>query len=208
MKNLIELLKDIPTGNVCDSNGRGGNMDAGIKPLGKQMKAVGPAFTVRCQPGDNLTIHKAIYEAPKGSVLVIDAQGFANAGAFGDILATACTHQGIVGVILDGACRDANDIEEMGFPLFCRALNPGGTVKESVGALNQTIQCGGVIVNPGDVIVGDRDGVAVIQSEKAEAVIKAALEKNKAEQAIRDQILQGKSTIDIFKFNDKLAQKK
>lgn len=208
MKNLIELLKDIPTGNVCDSNGRGGNMDAGIKPLGKQMKAVGTAFTVRCQPGDNLTIHKAIYEAPEGSVLVIDAQGFTNAGAFGDILATACTQQGIVGVILDGACRDANDIEEMGFPLFCRALNPGGTVKESVGLLNQTIQCGGVIVNPGDIIVGDRDGVAVIQSEKAEAVIKAAREKNKAEQAIRDQILQGKSTINIFKFNDKLAQKK
>ncbi len=159
---------------------------------------------MRCQPGDNLTIHKAIYEAPVGSVLVIDAQGFTNAGAFGDILATACMQQGIVGLVLDGACRDANDIEAMGFPVFCKTTNPGGTVKESVGILNQPIQCGGLMVHPGDLVVGDRDGVAVIPQSKAEQVINDAIAKNQKEEEIRQRILEGVSTIDLLGLDSKL----
>jgi 4-hydroxy-4-methyl-2-oxoglutarate aldolase len=204
MQDLINALTGIPTGNVCDANDKGGNMNATIKPLDKKMHVVGKAFTVRCQPGDNLTIHKAIYEAPVGSVLVIDAQGFTNAGAFGDILATACMQQGIVGLVLDGACRDANDIEAMGFPVFCKTTNPGGTVKESVGILNQPIQCGGLMVHPGDLVVGDRDGVAVIPQSKAEQVINDAIAKNQKEEEIRQRILEGVSTIDLLGLDSKL----
>jgi len=204
MKDLIVSLSGIPTGNVCDANGKGGNMNASIKPLDKKMHVVGKAFTVRCQPGDNLTIHKAIYEAPVGSVLVIDAQGFVNAGAFGDILATACIQQGIVGLILDGACRDSNDIEAMGFPVFCKATNPGGTVKESVGILNQPIQCGGAIVFPGDLIVGDRDGVVVIPQLNAAQVVNDAIAKNKKEEEIRQKLLEGVSTITLLGLDIKL----
>ncbi len=204
MKDLIKALEGIPTGNICDANNKGGNMNATIKALDKSMHVVGEAFTVKCQPGDNLTIHKAIYEAPVGSVLVIDAQGFANAGAFGDILATACIKQGILGLVLDGACRDANDIEALKFPVFCKTTNPGGTVKESLGILNQPIQCGGVIVHSGDIIVADRDGVAVIPRMKAEQVINDAVKKNQKEEEIRQQILEGVSTITLLGLENKL----
>ncbi len=170
----IEQFRKFPTGNVCDANGKAGNMDSGIKPIGIHSKLVGPAVTVRAFPGDNLLYFKAIEEATPGSVLVIDGRGYISAGAMGDMMVTACIAKGIAGVVLDGACRDANDIEESGFPFFTRGLNPGGTVKESVGPLNTTIQCGGVVVCPGDLIVGDRDGVVVVSQANAHDVLARA----------------------------------
>lgn len=206
MEELIERYSKLPTGNICDSNGRGGNMCASIKPISRAMKLAGRAFTVKVQPGDNLGLHQALNVAPAGSILVIDAQGFTNAGAFGDIMATACIAKGIAGVVIDGACRDANDIEEMGLPVFCRALNPGGTVKESLGELNQVIQCGGVVVKPGDVIVGDCDGVVVVSAELAEGVVEKAEAKNEKEIDIRRQLLEGKTTIELLGLGGKLGQ--
>ena len=126
----IEQFQQLPTGNVCDANGKTGNMDAGIKPIDPKSKLVGPAVTVRSFPADNLAWHRAIYEASPGSVLVIDAHGYTGAGPFGDIMATAAQVRGIAGVVIDGTCRDSNDIEESGFPMFSRGFNPGGTGKE------------------------------------------------------------------------------
>lgn len=206
MEKMIERYSKLPTGNICDSNGSGGNMCASIKPISKMMKLVGVAYTVQAQPGDNLAIHQAVNMAPEGSVLVIDAQGFTNAGAFGDILATACIAKKIAGVVLDGACRDGNDIEAMGFPVFCKALNPGGTVKESLGKLNQMIQCGGVVVNPGDIVVGDCDGVVVVSKQLAESVLKKAEAKHEREYEIRKLLLEGKTTIELFELGSKLRQ--
>lgn len=206
MEDLIERYSKLPTGNICDSNGRGGNMCAAIKPISRDMRLAGRAFTVKAQPGDNLGLHQALNAAPAGSILVIDVHGFTNAGAFGDIMATACIAKGIAGVVIDGACRDANDIEEMRLPVFCRALNPGGTVKESLGELNQVIQCGGVVVKPGDIIVGDCDGVVVVSAELAEAVLEKAEAKNEKEKEIRRQLLEGKTTIELLGLGSKLGQ--
>lgn len=203
----IAHFRSLPTGNVCDANGKGGNMDSGIKPIDPRSKLVGPAVTVQCQPADNLILHKAIYEAAPGSVLVIDAHGYTEAGPFGGIMSTACMARGIAGVILDGACRDANEIQDMGFPFFIRALNPGGTVKESLGPINQTIQCGGVIVRPGDLVVGDRDGVVVIEQEKARDVLKRARGIFDREVKIMELLHQGKSTLEIYEF-DRLLESK
>lgn len=204
-----ELLqfKQLPTGNVCDANGKSGNMSSAIKPIDKKSKMVGTAVTVRVQPGDNLLLHKAIYEAQPGTVLVIDAHGYTEAGPFGDIMVTACQMQGIAGVIIDGACRDAEEIEEKGFPFFTRALNPGGTVKESLGAINGVIQCGGVIVRPGDIIVGDRDGVVVVPQEKAREVLQAAQAIFDKEIKIKEMLSQGKTTLEIFGFDRLIEQK-
>ncbi len=203
----IAHFRSLPTGNVCDANGKGGNMDSGIKPIDPRSKLVGPAVTVQCQPADNLILHKAIYQAAPGSVLVIDAHGYTEAGPFGGIMSTACMARGIAGVILDGACRDANEIQDMGFPFFIRALNPGGTVKESLGPINQTIQCGGVIVRPGDLVVGDRDGVVVIEQEKARDVLKRARGIFDREVKIMELLHQGKSTLEIYEF-DRLLESK
>lgn len=203
----ILQFKQLPTGNVCDANGKVGNMDSGIKPIDPKSKLVGPAVTVRSQPGDNLLLHKAIYEAEPGSVLVIDARGFTGAGPFGDIMVTACQVRGIAGVVIDGACRDAEDIEAKGFPVFARALNPGGTVKESLGPINETIQCGGVMVRAGDIIVGDRDGVVVVPQEKAREVLQAAQAIFDKELKIKEMLHQGKTTLEIFGFDKRIEEK-
>lgn len=206
-KEQLEQFRKLPTGNVCDANGKVGNMDSGIKPIDPRSKLVGPAATVRVQPGDNLLLHKAIYEAAPGSVLVIDAHAYTEAGPFGGIMSTACMERGLAGVILDGACRDANEIQDMGFPFFIRALNPGGTVKESLGPINQPVQCGGINVRPGDIIVGDRDGVVVIAQEKIDEVLQRALAIYDREVEIVEMLHQGKSTLEIYGF-DKLIQQK
>jgi 4-hydroxy-4-methyl-2-oxoglutarate aldolase len=132
-KEITRFLS-LPGGNICDSNGKGGNMDPQIKPIDPKSKLVGRAFTVRCHPGDNLAIHRAIAEAPAGSVLVVDAHGYCGGGHFVRYMALACKMKKILGLVIDGSCRDAEDIEEMGFPVFCRALNPGGTVKKPLGS--------------------------------------------------------------------------
>lgn len=205
-EEMLEFAK-LPTGNVCDANGKAGNMDPAIKPIDPKTKMVGPAVTVRCHPGDNLIMHQAIYEAEPGSVVVYDIQGYVGAGPFGEIMAIACQERGIAGVVIDGSCRDAEDIEELGLPMFVRTFNPGGTVKESLGTINQVIQCGGVVVKPGDIIVGDRDGVVVVPAEKARAVLERAKAIAAKETQVREMLRQGKTTLEIYGF-DKLLQQK
>ncbi|CEP66124.1 Ribonuclease E inhibitor RraA/Dimethylmenaquinone methyltransferase [Moorella glycerini] len=205
-EEILQFLK-LPTGNICDANGKGGNMDPAIKPIDPKSKMAGTAVTVRCQPGDNLTLHQAIYEAEPGSVLVIDVHAYTGAGPFGEIMAIACLERGIAGVVIDGACRDANDIQELGLPLFCRAFNPGGTVKESLGTINEIIQCGGVVVKPGDIVVGDCDGVVVVPQERAREVLERAQAIAAKEKEVRELLRQGKTTLEIYGF-DKLIEKK
>lgn len=198
MDQIIERFGRLPTGNIADARGPGGNMCSAIKPVCSNMRLAGRAYTVKIPAGDNLGLHLAIYQAPVGSVLVVDAGGYAGGGLFGDIMATACQARGISGLVIDGACRDAADLSAMGFPVFCRAVNPGGTVKEKAGELNGSITCGGVTVNPGDVVVGDRDGVVVVPAGHAEMVLIKAEQKNRNEQEVRRLLIAGKSTLEIF----------
>jgi 4-hydroxy-4-methyl-2-oxoglutarate aldolase len=193
-------FKKLPLGNICDANGRTGNMDSGIRPVDPKFWVAGPAYTVRCHPRDNLTIHKAIYEAPAGSVLVVDTQGYWNCGYFGDVMALACQMRGIAGLVIDGGTRDSEDISEMGFPIFCRAVNPGGTVKETVGPTGKQEVCGGVAVRTGDWIVADRDGVVVIRQEELENVLERAEAIAAKEVGIRRRLQAGESSVEIYQF--------
>jgi 4-hydroxy-4-methyl-2-oxoglutarate aldolase len=198
--DIVERFKRLPLGNICDANEKHGNMDSGIRPVDPQSKLVGEAYTVRCHPRDNLAIHKAIYEAPKGSVLVVDTQGYRNCGYFGDIMALACQVRGIAGLVIDGGCRDSNDIQEMGFPVFSRTINSGGTVKETVGQTGCPIVCGGVSVTTGDLIIADRDGIVAVKHENVEKVLKGAEAIAAKEVTVREKLLANQSTIEIFGF--------
>ncbi|AKN31898.1 dimethylmenaquinone methyltransferase [Clostridium carboxidivorans P7] len=200
---LINSFIDIPTGNICDSNNREGSMDESIKPLHDKFQLTGYAMTISCIPGDNLTIHKAIEEAKPGSVLVIDCKGYTGAGVFGELFATSCIARGIKGVVIDGACRDKNDLIELNFPVFAKGVNPNGTLKETCGEINTTIQCGGRIVNPGDIIIGDCDGIVVIPQERAEEVLKKSKAKKQKEDEIKILLAQGKTTAELMGFNKK-----
>ncbi|AME09957.1 MULTISPECIES: RraA family protein [Gemella] len=204
-----KLLK-LPTGNIADNNNlvpNQGVMDTAIKPVDFRMKMVGRAFTARCFPGDNLALHQAIYASKPGDVLILDLHGYVNAGHFGDIMATACKLHGLAGIVIDGSCRDAEDIKKLGFPVFSRGFNPSGTVKESLAQLDIPVHCGGIQINPGDIIVGDCDGVVVIPKEYEDKVFEKALAKFDHEVEVIRKLKQGKTTLEIYGF-DKIIKEK
>ena len=210
-KEVLEKLQKLPTGNVADSNTsapRQGVMDSGIKPLDPKSHVVGRAVTARCYPGDNLALHQAIYTAEAGDVLILDCHGYTEAGHFGDIMALACQVRGIAGVVIDGSCRDAEDIKALGLPVFVRALNPSGTVKKSLGEVNVPVNCGGIRVNPGDIILGDCDGVVVVPQEFEDEVFAKAQEKFDKEQHIVEQLKAGKTTLEVYGSNDLIEKLK
>lgn len=209
-KQTLEKLAKLPTGNVADNNNsvpRQGVMDSGIKPLDPKSHMVGRAVTVRAVPGDNLALHRCIYAAEKGDVLVMDCHGYCGAGHFGDIMAAACLAKGIAGVVLDGSCRDIEDIRAMGLPMFVRGVNPSGTVKESLGELNVPVIAGGITVCPGDIVLGDCDGIVVIPREQEDEVFAKALAKFEKEEHILAQLKEGKTTLEIYGF-DRLIESK
>ena len=194
-----ELLQ-LPCGNIADNNPDGAVMDAGIKPLDPSMKMVGRALPVRCHPGDNLALYQGIDAARPGDVLVFDCGGYA-AGHFGDMMAHACLAKGVAGVVIDGTCRDRNDIVELGLPVFTRGLNPAGTVKASLGRVGVPVVVGGVAVEPGDVVFGDCDGVLVVPAAQAETVFAAALAKHHKEEAIAERLDAGESALEVYGFD-------
>ena len=208
-KEKRERLEVLPTGNVADNNTdapRQGVMDSGIKPIDPKSHMLGRAVTVKCQPGDNLAIHQGIYAAHPGDVLVCDLRGYDQAGHFGDIMALACKVRGLAGVVLDGSCRDSEDIREMGFPVFCRGFNPSGTVKASLAQIGVPVICGGVEVHDGDIVLGDCDGVVVIPQAQEDTVFDKAIAKFEKEKHIVEELLAGKTTLEIYGF-DKLIDK-
>ncbi len=204
-----KMLDKLPTGNVADNNltmpGQG-VMDSGIKPIDPASHMAGRAVTVQCYPGDNLALHQGIYAAKPGDVLVFDCHGYSEAGHFGDIMALACKVRGIAGVIIDGSCRDAEDIKALGLPVFVRGFQPSGTVKASLGKVNVPVICGGVRVRPGDMIIGDCDGVVVVPLEEEDTVFEKAEAKFKKEEKIVEELKAGKSTLEIYGF-DRLIEK-
>jgi 4-hydroxy-4-methyl-2-oxoglutarate aldolase len=145
------------------------------------MRFAGPAITVEVRPGDNLMIHAAMAIAQPGDVLVIDGKGDLGSALMGEIMSQQCVALGVVGVVIDGAVRDSEAIRELGFPMFAAGLNPNGPTKSVAGRLNHPISIGGVTVNPGDLVVGDADGVTVIERYKAAAMLPLAAEKVAAE---------------------------
>lgn len=203
----LQLFAKLPTGNVGDANGKKGIMHPSIKPIDPTCHLVGPAVTVECQPGDNLALHQGIYAAKKGDVLVFNLHDYTGAGHFGDIMAYACQVRGIAGVVMNGSCRDSQDIKEMGFPVFAMAYNPTGTVKETLAKINVPIVCGGVLVNPGDIIVGDCDGVVVVPKEEAEKVLERALAIYNKEIKVREMLEAGKTTLEIYGFDKVISAK-
>lgn len=203
--SLAKEFFGIPTGNICDMNGLEGAMAAGMMPLDYKMKVAGPAMTVECQPGDNLTIHKAIALAEPGVVLVITCKGYTDRGVFGELFATSCVARGIAGVVIDGACRDKEDLIDMGFPVFSLGVNPNGTRKEVCGDINVPITCAGIQVNPGDIIVGDSDGVVCIKKENAADVLQKAKAKKEKEAELKPLLAAGRTTVELLGFEKKLG---
>lgn len=170
-------FNEIPTTCISDCNQGLNNMDASIKPLKEEYKIAGRAFTVKMPVGDNLTVLRAMREAKPGDILVIDAKGDTYRAIAGDFIIGLAQTLGIQGIVTDGVVRDIVGIKELNFPVFCKGTTVAASGKAGWGEVNVPISCGGTIVNPGDIIVGDADGVVVVQSEKEQEVLKKAIEK-------------------------------
>ena len=162
---------------LADVAGRRGAMHGRIKALRPRMKLAGPAFTVEVRPGDNLMIHAAIAMARPGDVLVIDGKGDQGSALMGTIMMTACQKLGIAGVVMDGACRDSLEIDEMDFPVFCVGTNPNGPTKNIAGRIGHPVSVGDVTVRAGDFVIADGDGVVVVERERIEELLPAAARK-------------------------------
>ena len=174
---------------LADVAGRRGTMHGRIRALAPTMKVAGPAFTVEVRPGDNLMIHAAMTMAKPGDVLVIDGKGDQTCALTGAIMINACKVIGLAGVVVDAAVRDSLELIELGFPVFSVGTNPNGPTKFVPGRINWPVSVGGVAVNPGDLVVGDADGVVVVEREKAESLLdlaaKKVAEENKRIEGIR-----------------------
>lgn len=197
-KDLIDRLSQFSSATVYEANGQKGAMLSYIKPIDENMKVCGPAFTVLSRAGDNLMLHKAISIAEPGDVLVVNIGDYEEAGAWGEIATVAAMERGIKGLIIDGGVRDTQAIKSLGFPVFCRSISIKATTKKLIGYINHPITCGGVTVNPGDIVLGDADGVVVIKREDVEEVIKRAEERENFERRVIEELRKGKLTIDLL----------
>ena len=176
---VLAAFGSASSAQVADCMSRLGGMDVGLKPVWPSPRVVGPALTVWCHSGDNLMLHKALSLAQPGDIVVMNTQGNINNSGFGELVATTAVKMGVRGVIVDGTVRDAEAFERLGLPVYSRGICPNGCNKDGGGEVGTIIACGGVAVRPGDVIVADRDGIAVVPLEDAGEV--AALTKAQIE---------------------------
>lgn len=187
----IERLSQFPVSILGDALAHRGNMDAGITPLSINTRLCGSAITVTTKPGDNLMAHVALKIAQAGDVIIIDAKGDQSCALWGDLMSKAAMAKGVAGLIVDGPVRDGAEMIELGWPVYSRGVMPRGPEKNGPGEVNMPMSCGGVPINPGDIIIGDSDGVIAIPPDMAEAALEGAAKRIAAEQDIEDAITSG-----------------
>ena len=179
--DLVRAASAFASSILADVAGRRGALSGRIAPLAPSMRFAGPALTVEVRPGDNLMIHAALAIAEPGDVILVDGKGDLGSALMGEIMCRQAQALGVAAVVIDGAVRDSEAIRALGFPMYAAGLNPNGPTKSVPGRVNHPISIGGVTVHPGDLVVGDADGVTVVEREKAAALLPLADAKVAAE---------------------------
>ena len=195
---MLHPLAQFSAATLHEALGKMGNLPSVIKPIGPGMKVCGPAYTVQTIPRDNKILHRAYANAQPGDVLVVSCSGYYEAGYWGDLMSLGAKTKGIAGLVIDACVRDADDIEAIGFPVFSRGLCILGTSSIEGGTLNEPIIIGEVLIHPGDIIVGDRDGVVVVPKDRIGEIIEKATAREAREEGVREQLRQGKTSIQIY----------
>lgn len=193
----IEALAKFSPATIHEAQGRRGALSSRLKPVDYRMKLCGPAFTVKSSPRDNIMLQLAINYAKPGDIIVVSAGEYEEAGSFGDVLANACLAKGIGGLVTDTGVRDTLQLRELGLPVFSLSTCIKGTVKETLGTTNDSIMVGGEIIHPGDIIVGDADGLVVVRRGEAQEVAKLSQAREDAEAGYIDAYKAGKSVVEV-----------
>lgn len=194
---LIQKAKIYSAATLHEAAGKKGALPSAIKPVAPTLLICGPAVTVSSPPGDNLMLHRAIYIAQPGDVLVAEMSGHFEAGYWGDLMTAAAQYRKLGGLAIDGCVRDIAAIEKSNFPIFARGLCIRGTSKKGGGSVQEPIRIGDVKICPGDLIVGDRDGVVIIPKSEAAQVLTKAEQRENHEECIRKELAEGKTTLEI-----------
>jgi len=202
----VKLLGELGVATIHEAQGRTGAMLPYMRPIYLAARVSGPAVTVSCHPGDNLMIHAAVEVCKPGDVLVVVTTSESTDGMFGDLLGTSCQAHGVAGLIIDAGVRDTAELTGMNFPVWAKAISPQGTVKASPGSVNVPVVCAGAIVNPGDVIVGDADGVVVVRRATAADVAKAGQQRIAKEEKTRERLAKGELGIEFYGLRAKLKE--
>jgi RraA family protein len=204
-RDLIKQYESVVTPHISDNMNRMNAVSSYLRPYHKEGKLVGPAFTVKTRPGDNLMVHKAIDIAEPGDIIVVDAGGDVTNAIVGEIMMRIAQKRGIAGFVIDGAIRDLEAISKDVFPVYARGVTHRGPYKDGPGEINVPVSIGRMIINPGDIIVGDEDGLAVIPLEEAEDVIRQVKAQQEREENILQSIQEG--TINRDWVDETLKQK-